>query len=84
MDETPRRIYLGVLPSGADVFVGEGQSDPVAILLREANARLDAERAAEARAIAAAAADIERVKATRRAHALKRLTKAFKAFASLR
>jgi hypothetical protein len=52
----PRRIIIGVIPSGQDVtYVGEGAVDPVAFLIDEANAKLDAERAAEARALAAKA-----------------------------
>jgi hypothetical protein len=83
-DETPRRIFLGVLPSGADVFVGEGQSDPVARLISEANAEFDRQRAAEPRAVAAKAADVEREKATRSARTMRRFKRMLKMFARLR
>jgi hypothetical protein len=56
----PRRIIIGVIPSGQDVtYVGEGAVDPVAFLIDEANAKLDAERAAEARALAAKAPETD-------------------------
>jgi hypothetical protein len=77
MADEPRRVYVGLVPSGADViYVGEGAVDPVAIMLREANAKLDAERAAETRALAAKAADIERVRRTKKARVMRHLRKA--------
>ncbi len=63
MGDEPRRIVVGMLPSGGEIFI-DGP-DPIAIMLREANARLDAERAEAERA--RLAADIERAKNTRRA-----------------
>jgi hypothetical protein len=45
----PRRVVIGVLPSGADVFI-DG-ADPVARLIAEAGAKLDQQRANEARAL---------------------------------
>jgi hypothetical protein len=70
----PRRIFVGLLPSaGSTVVYSSGSEDPVGVMVREANAKLDAERAAEAKALAAKAADIERAKLTRRARAARRL-----------
>jgi hypothetical protein len=75
----PRKVYTGLLPSGAEnVFVSEGAADPVAIMLREAGAKLDAERAAEERVRLAKIADEARAKNTRRARAMRRLGKALK------
>jgi hypothetical protein len=65
-----------VLPSGADVFVGEGESDPVARLIADANAELDRQRTAEAGVIAAKATDIERVQRTKKARAMRHLRRA--------
>jgi hypothetical protein len=84
MVDAPRRIFVGYLPSGADTFVAEGEVDPVARLLADASARLDREREAEARAQAAKAADIERVKNTRRARAARRFRSALQMFARMR
>lgn len=78
-EPTPRRIYVGMLPSaGSVVYAGDGSEDPVRVLLREANAKLDAERAAEAKARAAAVADLERARLTRRARAARHLRKALR------
>jgi hypothetical protein len=73
----PRRIFVGVIPSGQDVtYVGEGAVDPVAFLINEAAAELDRQRAAEARALAAKAADIERARRTKLARTRRRIRKA--------
>jgi len=87
MTDEPRRriIEVGVLPSGNDVvYVGEGSTDPIVTMIAAANARLDAERAAEAKALAAKAADIARLQNTRRARAARRFRKALRAFVRLR
>jgi hypothetical protein len=85
MSEPQRLIEIGTLPSGFDAtFIAEGGVDPLAVMIREGNARLDAERAAEAKALAAKAADLERVRNTKRARALRRLTRAFKSFARIK
>lgn len=80
----PRRVIVGLLPTSGVTYVREGAEDPVAIMIREAGAELDRQRAAEARALAAKVADIERAKNTRRARAMRRLTKAMRMFARLR
>jgi hypothetical protein len=79
MVDEPRRIFVGYLPTADVTYVG-GEVDPVAILLRDAEARLDAERAAEARALAAKAADEERAKNTRRARSWRRFKRALTMF----
>jgi hypothetical protein len=87
MSDEPRRrlIEIGTMPSGYDdVFLGEGAADPLAAMLREGNARLDAEHAARAKALAAKAADAERAKATRRALTMRRLGRALKMFTRIR
>ena len=84
-DEPPRRsIIVGLLPSGGVTYVGEGQEDPVAVMIREAGAELDAARAADERARLSAIADVERIKLTRRARAARRFGRALKMFARLR
>ena len=51
MTDAPRRIIVGLLPSGGAVtYVAEGEVDPVAIAIREAGAELDRQRAEEERA----------------------------------
>jgi hypothetical protein len=85
MTDEPRLIEIGVLPSGyADTFVADGAIDPITVFLRDADMRLAAERAAAAKMIASKAADVSRGKNTRRARALRRLSRAFHAFARLR
>ena len=79
MTET-RRIIVGMLPSGGQVYVRNGQEDPVAIMIREASAELDAARAADERVRLAAIADIERAKNTRKARNTRRLKRALRAF----
>jgi hypothetical protein len=41
----PKRIFVGHLPSGTVAFVAECEADPITILLRDAEQKLDAERA---------------------------------------
>ena len=74
----PGRILVGVLPTAGEIFV-DGV-DPVAVMVREAGAALDAERDAEQRRRLAQAADVERMRDTRRARAMRRLKRAFTAF----
>ena len=86
-DEPRRLVQVGSFPtSGAEIFIGG--VDPVAIMVREANARLDAERAEAERARLSASADAERTKArmrgTRTARAASRLRRALRAFARLK
>ena len=82
-DEPPRRlIEIGTLPTGyGDTFI-DGV-DPVSVMIADAIRRDDLAKAEVERQRQAAIADAERAKATRRARALRRLTKAFKAFARL-
>ena len=81
MAEPPRRVIVGLLPSGGAVtYVAEGEEDPVAVMVRRTHAQLDAARAAEERALAAKAADIERAKNTRRGRNVRRLRRALRAF----
>jgi hypothetical protein len=79
----PKRIFVGYLPTADAVFVGEGEVDPVARLITDANAKLDAERAVAERVRLAALADIKRVKNTRRARARRRVEKALKVLARM-
>lgn len=79
----PRRIFVGVLPSGVDATFVDGV-DPVSIMVREANAALDRESAEAERVRLAQAADVERMRTTRRARAARRFRRALKAFARLR
>lgn len=76
----PRRIIVGVLPTSGQVYVREGEEDPVAIAIREAGAELDRQRDAEARALAAKAADIARLTNTRGARNMRKLRRALRAF----
>jgi hypothetical protein len=69
--DEPRRIFVGVLPSGHDAVFVDGP-DPVSAMVREAAARLDAERAAEAKALAVRAADLARLQNTARARLARR------------
>jgi hypothetical protein len=80
----PRRIIVGLLPTAGATYVGEGQEDPVAVMIREAGAELDRQRAAEERLRLAAIADAARLANTRRARTMRRLNRALKAFARLR
>jgi ferric-dicitrate binding protein FerR (iron transport regulator) len=41
----PKRVFVGLLPSGTVTFVAEGEADPITILLRDADQKLAAERA---------------------------------------
>jgi hypothetical protein len=52
MSDEPRRVFVCHLPSGSVTFVAEGEADPVATLIADASRRLDAEREAEAKALA--------------------------------
>jgi hypothetical protein len=81
MTDEPRRVIVGLIPSGYDSTFVEGAADPVALLIGEAHAKLDAQRDAEARVLAAKAADIERAKNTRAARAKRRLRQALTLFA---
>jgi hypothetical protein len=83
-ENEPRRIFVGHLPTGGVTYVAPGEADPVVRLIADANARLDAERAAEERKRAAQAADAERMKATRRARVAQRFRRALKMFARLK
>jgi hypothetical protein len=70
-----RMVYLGSFTGGLpDIF--EIPAEP----LRKIEAGLDAERAEAERVRLAALADIERVKNTQRARAMRRLTRALKLF----
>jgi hypothetical protein len=73
--DEPRRIFVGVLPSGHDAVFVDGP-DPVAVLIAEASRKADAERAEAERQQRAAALDIERVRRTKLARARKRLKRA--------
>jgi hypothetical protein len=85
-DGTPRRmIEIGTLPSGFDAtFIGENGVDPLAVMIREGNARLDRIAEEERQREAARLADIERLASTKRARVRRRLGKALKMFARLR
>ena len=59
MSETEsKRIFVGYLPTADAVFVAEGEADPIAILLRDADQKLAAERATKE----AATMEAEKVK----------------------
>jgi hypothetical protein len=80
MSEEPRRIELGVLPIGyGDVFLAEGEVDPISIMLRQAGETLDRERAEAERKRLSAIADAEWTANTRRARNVRRLRHALKA-----
>jgi hypothetical protein len=80
----PKRIFVGHLPTGGVTFVADGEVDPVARLIADANAKLDRERAEEARALAAKAADVERLRRTKKARALRRFGRALKTLMRIR
>jgi hypothetical protein len=67
MSNEPRRVFVGLLPSGTVTFVGEGEVDPIARLIADAEARLAAERATAEKARLAAIADDERMKGAKAA-----------------
>jgi hypothetical protein len=73
--DEPRRIFVGVLPSGHDAVFVDGP-DPVSAMVREAASKLDAERQEAERKQKAAALDAERLANTRRARARRRIRKA--------
>jgi hypothetical protein len=75
-----RRIFIGHLPTGGVTYVAEGEADPVATLIADANAKLDREHAEAERVRLAAIADIERARNTRSARAARRLKRALKMF----
>ena len=75
----PRRIVVGVLPSGGSLTLVNGEADPVVRMIAEAGAELDRQRAEDERAEAARLSDIERAKNTRRARVGRRLKKAMMA-----
>jgi hypothetical protein len=78
-DDTPRRIYLGVLPSGyGDTFIAEGAADPLAVMIAEGHAKLDRIAEEERQREAARLADIARLANTRTARAAKRLRHALR------
>ena len=80
MTDAPRRIVVGLLPTGGSVMYASGSEDPVAIAIREAGAELDRQRAEEERARAAKAADIARLTNTRGARNMRKLRRALRAF----
>jgi hypothetical protein len=83
VNDTPRKlIEIGTVPSGTELFVTEGEIDPIAIMLRQAGETLDRERAEAERKRLSAIADIERAQRTKRARSLRRLMRAFRAFAA--
>lgn len=76
MTDTRRRlIEIGVIPSGAELFF-EGNIDPAVAVVADGIRKADLARAGGERARLAAALDVERVKATRRAIGMRRLRKA--------
>jgi hypothetical protein len=83
MSDEPRKIFVGHLPTGGVTYVADGESDPVARLIADAEAKLDAERAEEARALAAKVADAKRLGDTKRARARRRVEKALKVLARM-
>jgi hypothetical protein len=72
----PRRIIVGLLPNADVTYVGEGEIDPVAIMLREAHATLDAERAEDAARARQAVADAARLADSRKARVAHRFRRA--------
>ena len=85
-DGTPRRlIEIGTIPGGFDsIFIGENGVDPLAVMIREGNAKLDRIAEEERQRDAARLADIGRARNTRRARVARRLKQAMKAFGGLR
>jgi hypothetical protein len=79
MSEERRRIEVGVLPRASEIFV-DGV-DPLTIMLRDANARLDAERAEADRARLIAVAGAARMANTKRARMARRFRKILKVLA---
>jgi hypothetical protein len=75
MSDAPRRlIEVGTFPTASVIFV-DGD-DPARLMLRDAGARLDAERAEAARKQKAAALDAERAQRTKLARSRRRLKRA--------
>jgi hypothetical protein len=75
-DEPRRLIEVGTFPTASVIFV-DGD-DPARLLLRDAGARLDREHAEAERKQKTAALDIEQVKRTKRARAMRHLRKALR------
>ena len=69
------RIYVGTFPTGVDATFVDGV-DPAALMLREASAALDRERAEAEKARLAQIADQARARNTRLARARRRFQKA--------
>jgi hypothetical protein len=69
--DAPRRIFVGVLPSGHDAVFVDGP-DPARLMLRAAGARLDREHAEAETARLAQVADQERLANMRRARLARR------------
>jgi hypothetical protein len=76
MSEEPRRVYVGDLPLASEVFA-DG-ADPLTVMLERANAEFDGQHVERVQAIATKAADIERLKNTRRARAARRFKRALR------
>jgi hypothetical protein len=83
MSDEPRRIFVGVLPSGVDATFIDGV-DPLVAMIDDATARLDRMREEDERARLAQIADIERMRNTRRARAARRFKSALRMFARMR
>jgi hypothetical protein len=79
-DEPPRRVFVGVIPTGNDVTYIDGADDPAATMIAQATARLDRMREEDERIRLAALADVERAKNTRKARVMRRLGKVLKVF----
>ena len=79
-DEPRKMIFVGVSPSVGMTLVRPGHEDPITVMVREANARLDRERADAERKRLAVIADAARLANTRRARAARRLNRALRAF----
>jgi hypothetical protein len=73
-----RRVFVGYLPAGGVTYVAEGEVDPVATLIADANAKLDRQHAEAERVRLAAIADVERAKSTRSASAARRFRRALR------
>ena len=81
MADAPRRLVeVGTFPTASVIFV-DGD-DPARLMLRDAGARLDRERAEAEKARLAQAADGERVRNTARARSMRRLRRALAAAGS--
>jgi hypothetical protein len=84
MTEPRRRLVeIGTLPAGYDATFASGV-DPLAVMLREGAARLDAERAEAERARLAGIAEIDRAKDARRARIARRFRRALKALTRMK